>query len=352
MKYLKIYKGKKVLITGNTGFKGTWLSLWLDMLGAKVVGISKLPHTKPSNFLEHKLDKKFKTFFFDIKDKKKVEVTVKRINPDFIFHLAAQSLVLKSYEKPLDTWHTNLIGTLNILNSLKKIKKICSVVLITSDKCYKNLETKRAYKESDRLGGDDPYSASKASAELLINSYVKSFYNKKKNIRISSVRAGNVVGGGDWSNYRLFPDCIKSIFKKKKIILRNPKSTRPWQHVLEPLNGYLKLGSHLYVSNKFHGHSFNFGPSFKKNYRVIDVMNEIKKNIPEAKWKVLKNGVKDENKLLKLDSKKSLTLLRWKNLLNFQNTIYYTTEWYKNYRKNKNIIEFSKKQITNFTKLI
>ncbi len=352
MKYLKIYKRKKVLITGNTGFKGTWLSIWLDMLGAKVVGISKLPHTKPSNFLEHRLDKKFKTFFFDIKDKKKVEETVKKINPDFIFHLAAQSLVLKSYEKPLDTWHTNLIGTLNILNSLKKIKKICSVVLITSDKCYKNLETKRAYKESDRLGGDDPYSASKASAELLINSYVKSFYNKKKNIRISSVRAGNVVGGGDWSNYRLFPDCIKSIFKKKKIILRNPKSTRPWQHVLEPLNGYLKLGYHLYVSNKFHGHSFNFGPSFKKNYRVIDVMNEIKKNIPEAKWKVLKNGGKDENKLLKLDSKKSLTLLKWKNLLNFQNTIYYTTEWYKNYQKNKNIIEFSKKQITNFTKLI
>jgi len=353
MDYLKIYKNKKVLITGNTGFKGTWLSVWLQMLGAKVIGISKFDDTNQSNFYDQKLDKKLKTFFFDIKNLKNLKKVVAQTKPDFIFHLAAQSLVLKSYQKPIETWNTNLIGTLNVLESIKKIKKKISVVLITSDKCYKNLEIKKAYKETDTLGGEDPYSASKASTEILINSYVKSFYSKKNNIRISSVRAGNVIGGGDWSNYRLIPDCMRSILKNKSILIRNPKSTRPWQHVLEPLNGYLILGYHLYISKKLHGESFNFGPTFNKDYRVIDVMNEIKKNLPQTKWKILKKRKKMENNLLKLNSKKSYRLLGWKNLLSFNKTISYTVDWYKNYKFNKkNLLYFSQHQIKSFSKLI
>ena len=346
------WKGKRVFLTGHTGFKGGWLALWLADMGAKVHGYALIPPTEPSLFVAANVqDILASSTIADIRDLPVLVEAMQEAKPEIVFHFAAQPLVRHSYEATPETYAVNVMGTVNLLEGVRQTPGVTAVINITTDKCYENQEWVWAYRENEALGGLDPYSSSKACSELVTAAYRHSFF-KSSGVRLASARAGNVVGGGDWSDNRLIPDAIRAWKSNEILSIRNPKSTRPWQHVLEPLNGYLKLGSHLYVSNKFHGHSFNFGPSFKKNYRVIDVMNEIKKNIPEAKWKVLKNGVKDENKLLKLDSKKSLTLLRWKNLLNFQNTIYYTTEWYKNYRKNKKIIEFSKKQITNFTKLI
>jgi len=339
MKRLNLFKNKKILITGHTGFKGSWLAIWLSYLGGKILGISLEPQTIPSNYYDCQLSKNIKTEFINVQNKKKLEIIVKRFKPDFVFHLAAQSIVLKSFNEPINTWHTNLIGTMNLLESLKKLNKKCAVVLVTSDKCYKNIESKKGYKETDRLGGDDPYSASKASCEILIHSYINSFFKKKENkIRICSVRAGNVIGGGDWSNYRLLPDCIKSTFNNKIIRIRNPHSTRPWQHVLEPLSGYITLGIKLYNSINLHGQSFNFGPSSKKNYSVLDVVKECKKNWHQVKWKITKTKYtkKKESSLLKLNSKKSKKLLNWGSTLNFQETIKFTINWYKNY-KFKNI---------------
>ena len=240
---LSDFKGKKVIITGHTGFKGSWLTIWLLHLGAKIIGISNGIPTKPSNFESNQLKKKINHQNFDIKNKIKLQRLINIHKPDFIFHLAAQSLVKKSYAKPSLTFETNSFGTLTLLDVLKdyKIKKICSVVIITSDKSYKNLELNRGYKEDDLLGGHDPYSASKACAELIIQSYFSSFLIKNKNLKISVARAGNVIGGGDWSENRLIPDCIKSIKNKKKLLIRFPNSTRPWQHVFEAIYGYMLL---------------------------------------------------------------------------------------------------------------
>ena len=244
----KIFKNKKVIVTGHTGFKGTWLSLWLNTMGAKVLGISKNIPTDPSHFKSINLKKKIKNSKINICNYNKLSNVFKKYQPDFVFHLAAQSLVKKSYLNPIETWHSNTIGTLNVLESLKQIKKKVYVVIITSDKSYKNLEISRGYKEDDLLGGKDPYSASKGSAEFAIQSYIKSFFsNKKNNVFISVARAGNVIGGGDWSTDRLIPDCIKSYSNNKVAAIRSPNSTRPWQHVLEVIYGYLTLASKIYL---------------------------------------------------------------------------------------------------------
>ncbi len=233
MIFFKRFKNKKVLVTGHTGFKGSWLTIWLKILGAKVLGISNGVLTNPSIFKITKLEKKIESRKVDIRNLKKVKKIFLSFKPDFVFHLAAQSLVQKSYKSPLETFETNSLGTLNILEALRGIKKKCTVILITSDKSYKNLELKRGYRENDILGGLDPYSASKGSAELIIQSYINSYYKKNNKILIGVARAGNVIGGGDWSVNRLVPDCVKSWSKKKTVLLRNPSSTRPWQHVLE-----------------------------------------------------------------------------------------------------------------------
>ena len=266
--YKKLFKNKKILITGHTGFKGSWLSLWFKTMGANVLGVSQSIPTKPSHFKLLKLDKIIRSKKIDINNLSKLKRTIESFEPDFIFHLAAQAIVKKSYINPVETWKTNLMGSLNILESLRslKSKKRIVVVLITSDKAYKNFETKKGYKEESILGGIDPYGASKSSAEICIQSYLKSFFkSSKNNISISIARAGNVIGGGDWSEYRLFPDCIKSWTKDKKAIIRNPNSTRPWQHVLDVLNGYIVLASKLRLNKKLHGEAFNFGPTISKN---------------------------------------------------------------------------------------
>ena len=349
---LKIFKNKKILITGHTGFKGSWLSLWFKSLGANVMGVSIDIPTKPSHFKLINLEKKIKNKFIDITDLKKLKKIFVTFKPDYVFHLAAQSLVKKSYKNPLLTYYTNAIGTLNVMESLVSLRNNCIAVIITSDKSYKNLEIERGYKETDVLGGADPYSASKASAELIIQSYFKSYLNDKKNIRIAVARAGNVIGGGDWSEDRLIPDCVRSWSKNKKIIIRNPDATRPWQHVLDAIYGYIILSINLRKNIKLNGQAFNFGPSMNNNYKVIDVLKLVKKLWQNILWKIIKVKKREfESSLLKLNSSKANSILKWKCNLSFKESIYFTTEWYRYfYTKKKNMYDFSTKQINLYIK--
>ena len=355
---LKNFNGKKVIITGHTGFKGSWLTLWLIHLGAKVTGISDRTPTNPSNFEANQLKKKINHFKFDIRNKKKFLFIINKIKPDYIFHLAAQSLVKKSYKNPVETFETNTFGTLNLLETLKKVKfkKKCSVVIITSDKSYKNLEIKRGYKENDRLGGYDPYSASKACAELIIQSYINSFLKDNKRLFISIARAGNVIGGGDWSADRLIPDCIRSIQKKRKLKVRFAKSTRPWQHVLEAIFGYMILAIKQKNDNKINGNAFNFGPNNKSSLSVIGLVKEFKKKWPILNWQIVKSKKKIfESGLLKLNSDKALRILNWKCLMNANQTIILLVNWYKFFFEKKrktSMYDYSINQIKFYEKLI
>ena len=346
---VKIFRNKKVLITGHTGFKGSWLSLWLNISGAKVYGISNNYKSTETNIKNFRLKKNVKNFNIDIRNFVKLNKIITKIKPDFIFHFAAQSLVGKSFKNPIYNFETNFNGTLNLLEVLRLSKFKCISIIITSDKSYKNLEIKRGYTENDILGGDDPYSASKASAEFVINSYFKSFLKNKKNLRIAICRAGNVIGGGDWSNDRLIPDIMRSIFNNKKVKLRNQSSTRPWQHVLDVLNGYLILASKLKKNNTLNGQSFNFGPPIKSNYTVLAIVREMKKNWNLLEW-VFSNRTYHESTLIKLNSSKSLKYLNWKNKLDFKELIRLVTDWYKCFYENKNVYDFSIKQIRNFEK--
>ncbi len=345
------YKNKKILITGHTGFKGAWLSLVLSNFGAKILGISKNIPTTPSLYAATKLNKKINTKFLDIKDLNKLKKVIKKFNPDIIFHLAAQSLVKKSFLKPVETFSTNSIGTLNILESIRDLKKKCNIIIITSDKCYENREVKKGYKETDRFGGKDPYSASKASAEIILYSYFNSFIKKKDNLRISIARAGNVVGGGDWSDHRLVPDIIKSWSKNKTVNIRNLKSTRPWQHVLEAIFGYLLLCYKLNKKKNLNGEAFNFGPSGNYNYSTKEVLEKLKILWPKkSKIKVKKNFNITESTLLKLNCTKAKKKLSWVPILNFNSTFNLTISWYINFylKRKKNIYNFSKNQIDRY----
>lgn len=350
MNKFKKFKNKKVLVTGHNGFKGTWLCACLSLFGAKVIGVS-LKNNNPNshyNLIKKKLN--IKDYFFDIRYRLKLEKVVLSEKPDYIFHLAAQPLVYNSVLKPIFNWETNVIGLLNLLHSIEKLKSRCTAIIITSDKCYKNLEQTKGYKEDDTLGGIDPYSASKASAEILFYSFYKTYIeNKKNNIRICSARAGNVIGGGDWSDFRLIPDCMKMWLKNESPIIRNPKSTRPWQHVLEAINGYLVLSLKVNENKHLSGNSFNFSSNKIKNLTVLEFLNEIKKNWPEINWKILKRKKFYESSLLQLNNSKAKNLLNWQSKLNFQETVSYLVEWYKEYKKNrKEIFKTTEKQITSF----
>tara|TARA_B100000963_G_scaffold46529_1_gene34873 strand:+ start:5382 stop:6434 length:1053 start_codon:yes stop_codon:yes gene_type:complete len=346
----KIFKNKKILITGHTGFKGSWLTFWLKTLGAQICGVSKDIPTTPSLFNTLKLKNKIKDYRVDIRNLTTLKKIVKNLKPDFVFHLAAQSLVKKSYLDPTSTFLTNAIGTCNLLESLRYLKNKCNVVIITSDKSYKNLEILRGYKETDELGGHDPYSASKGCAEFIIQSYVNSFFKKRKNIRIGITRAGNVIGGGDWSDDRVVPDCFKSWSSNRKVVIRSPNSTRPWQHVLEVISGYLILAKNLNKKYHLHGEVFNFGPKDSQDKKVKDVILEIKKNLPSFRWMIKKNKSFYESNLLKLNSSKALKNLKWSNKLSFNKTIKMTAQWYETFYNKKDIISFTKKQIKEFEK--
>ena len=352
MKKYHFWKNKNVLITGHTGFKGSWLTLLLYSLGAKVTGYAKNPISKPNFFDDLNLGKYLKKDFREnITDLEKLNKVLKIIKPSVIFHLVGQSSVLQSYEDPLDTVNANVNGTVNLLEAARSCKSIKSIVLVTSDKVYLNLEEKKKFKETDKLGGYDLYSSSKAACDILADSYIKSFYkNSKCNIGI--VRSGNCIGGGDWTKDRIVKDCVVSFVNNKKLVLRSPKATRPWQHVLEPLFGYLKLAEKLFnIKNKNFEGAWNFGPNLKQNLTVLDLAKEGKKILKsKSKIQIIKSPFYESNNL-SIDSTKSKKKLNWKLVLNAKQSIRMTFEWYDCFYNNKGkIIEFTFNQIESYQK--
>jgi CDP-glucose 4,6-dehydratase len=336
-----IYKGRRVLVTGHTGFKGSWITLWLLELGAKVCGFSDDIPTDPANFVIQGLEKRIVHVKGDIRNLNDVQKAFNRFRPEIVFHLAAQSLVRKSYDSPLQTFITNTTGTLNVLEAIRLSPDVKAGVIITSDKCYHNSEWTWGYRENDILGGDDPYSASKGCAELVIKSYNASYFSDS-NKRVASTRAGNVIGGGDWAEDRIIPDLVRAWSDNKPVIIRNPDATRPWQHVFEPLSGYLWLGAKLMAGSsnlpdlsdslgKYQG-AFNFGPLSDSVYTVRSVLDSMARYLEGSSWKVENTGkFKKESSLLKLCCDKALHKLKWHSVLSFDETIEMTAKWYEAY---------------------
>ena len=353
VKLEKIFKDKTVLITGHTGFKGSWLSLWLTRLGSNVIGLADDIPTKPSNFDVNHISNVVQDNRIDIRNYRKVDQLIKDSSPDFVFHLAAQSLVRESYENPLKTMEVNAIGTANVLESLVSLEKKVVAIMITSDKAYDNVEWVWGYKETDRLGGKDPYSASKGMAELAIKAYFDSFIKEKSNnISLGIARAGNVIGGGDWAKDRIVPDCVKSWSMNEPVKIRNPNSTRPWQHVLEPLSGYIALAINLIKNEQLSGQAYNFGPPANQNHTVDELLIEMRKSWENIEWNydIKKGDIFHEASLLKLNCDKALVDLNWFPTLDFNQTVNMTVQWYKQYYDDtsKNMIDFSNQQIQAF----
>lgn len=353
--YLQIFNRKKVLVTGHTGFKGSWLCAWLHSLGANVYGISlKNSNSSPSHYDVMELSDIVVDLRSDIRDLSELKLNVNEIKPDYVFHLAAQAIVRKSYNDPVETYQTNVLGTLNLLESLRSLDHVCIAILITSDKCYDNIECVWGYRESDALGGPDPYSASKGAAELIIRSHIKSFFPQNGKIRIAVGRAGNVIGGGDWAPDRIVPDCVRSWANEEAVELRNPKATRPWQHVLEPLSGYLCLAKELSLNPELHGEPFNFGPPAHQNHSVLSLVQSMAKYWDKVRWENKYDSEEEpyESGLLKLNCDKALHFLDWHANLNFQQTVQMTAEWYRSFYENPlNIHQITFKHIEDFVKI-
>ena len=344
---IKFYKGKKILITGHTGFKGSWLCMVLKFFGSKVYGYS-LKNRKFKNLKIFGIQKNIENFYGDVANINQFEKIVKKIKPAIIFHLAAQSLVKKSYIDSHKTFLSNSIGVLNILEIKKKNNFIKSLVIITSDKCYKNKESNSGYSELSEIGGDDPYSGSKAAAENIFHSYTTSF--KKEFSNTCSARAGNVIGGGDWSEDRIIPDVIKSIFKKKSILIRNPSAVRPWQHVLEPISGYIKLALLNYKFQNKYNCSWNFGPKKKISLTVKNVVEKfLKYSVKKSLIKLKKDKIK-ETKTLHLISIKAKKKIQWESKWSHELAIKETAEWYNAFYLKKNMKNFTLNQISKYFK--
>jgi len=350
------FKNKKILITGHTGFKGAWLAQILLNWGSYVSGIALKPATNPNLFDLLGQKKRINNYFVDIRDFAKVKEIIQKEKPEIVFHLAAQPIVRDSYDDPLYTLETNIMGTVNVLQAIKETNTVRAAVMITTDKVYENKESGRPFKENDKLGGYDPYSASKAAAEIVIDSYVKSFfnpadYNKKHKTLIVSARAGNVIGGGDWQKDRLVPDIVRSVFKRKKIIIRSPDAVRPWQHVLEPLYGYILLAEKLYRSKKEFSGAWNFGPLNKNYLTVEELIKKALELLGQGSYGVKRDHGKHEARLLKLDSSKAKNLLGWQPKLGMGTVLEMTFNWYKAFNDKKNIIDLTDRQINSFLKL-
>lgn len=351
-KLKKFWHNKKVFITGHTGFKGSWMSIFLNMLGSKLYGYSLKPNRKS---LFNQANCKFflrENFYGNINDFHNLKNKLKKTKPNILFHLAAQPLVSQSFNDPLETFQTNIIGTANVLNAIREIPSIKSVVIITTDKVYKIKNFDKNYNEFDELGGKDPYSASKVCAEVITNSYIESFLNNKKiKYKISTARSGNVIGGGDYSKNRLLPDIIQSINSKKKLIIRNPKNVRPWQHVIEPILGYLKLAELQYKRKKLHkNQNWNFGPNKNSFVRVIDIIKIIQKNF-KIQIKIKKNKNFFETNILKLNNDKSKKILKWYPIWSLHKSIDSVIEWNCKFEKDKNARKISETQINNYLKI-
>ena len=358
---LDAYNGKRVLVTGHTGFKGSWLCEWLLALGAEVHGFALEPPTKPSLFKQLKLARRIKSHTIgDVRDLDSLVRTMRRVRPDFVFHLAAQPLVRLSYEKPMETFDTNVMGTVHVLEAARRVfgrtqfehhvsgHKV-SIVCITTDKVYENDDSGHAFSEGDPLGGSDPYSASKGACEIAIQSYRRSFFSVSDSpIRLASARAGNVIGGGDWAKDRLVPDAIRAFFGSRHLVIRNRNSTRPWQHVLEPLSGYLTLGAALGSDHRFET-AFNFGPDSKSVKTVGELMSSMLPLFPDIAIEDLTDpAAPHEARSLTLDSSKARRLLGWKPRWNFGRAIWETSEWYKGHYGHDRAVDLCRGQIKSY----
>jgi CDP-glucose 4,6-dehydratase len=352
-----IYNNKKVLVTGNTGFKGCWLTVWLLQLGADVYGISKDIPTRPSMFEELALENKITHHMADIRDYEKMYSIIDDLRPDFIFHMAAQPIVSKSYHDPLETITSNVVGTANILEVLRKVNFDCKAIIVTSDKCYDNVEWVWGYKENDALGGKDIYSGSKGAAELVFKSYYHSFFKTETSkVSVASARAGNVIGGGDWALDRIVPDSTKAWSENRSVEIRSPNATRPWQHVLEPLSGYLQLGWQLAVNKGMNGESFNFGPRSEYNNPVKALLEDLGKewgiNNTDKLYHITDNIPFHEAGLLKLNCDKAFFHFRWVPTLNYQELIKFTGKWYYSfYHEHTNMYDYTVKQLDEYLAL-
>lgn len=339
MSFWNCYQGKRVLLTGHTGFKGSWLAIWLKELGAEVYGYALPPYSEADNFVTCELAKEINHFEGDVRDTIKLKHYFGQVQPDIAFHLAAQPLVLLSYASPAETFEINLMGTVNFFEAVRKTPSVKAAVNITSDKCYDNKEWVWGYRENDAMGGKDPYSASKGCAELITSSYIDSYFNQENACSIASARAGNVIGGGDWAADRIVPDYFRAVDSGVKIVLRNPNATRPWQHVLEPLSGYLTLGAMLFLQGKKFMGGWNFGPKDNNNYSVKELIAKIHCLENSVNYTSSENSAKlHEANFLKLDISKSVNLLKWKPVLSFEETVKFTVEGYQAEKNGQNVL--------------
>ena len=345
------FKDKRILVTGHTGFKGGWLSIWLQMMGAKVTGFSLDPKDQEGIFNVSGIKDLIHDVRGDIRDFDILNQAFQEGKPEIVFHLAAQALVIDSYNNPLETFETNVQGTANVLEAIRQCDSVKSAVIITTDKCYENQEWVYGYRETDPMGGHDPYSASKGAAELVISSYQRSFFNQPDSPGIASARAGNVIGGGDWSNNRLVPDIFRALKSNEVVNVRNPNATRPWQHVLEPLGAYLLLSQKLYFDKKQFSSAWNIGPFSKDVYTVKQVIEEILKNTKKGYWVDSSNPKQlHEANLLMLDISKAFKFLGWRPTLDFTSTVRMTSDWYM-MNEDADVLLFSKNQINEYLKL-
>lgn len=351
MSFYNCYKGKKVLLTGHTGFKGSWLAIWLKELGADVYGYALAPYSKADNFVTCNLVNEITHLEGDVRDAKKLKDYFNQVQPDIAFHLAAQPLVLLSYQDPVGTFGTNLMGVVNFFEAVRGTPSVKVAVNITSDKCYDNKEWVWGYRENDAMGGKDPYSASKGCAELITASYMHSFFKEEGTCLVASGRAGNVIGGGDWAVDRIIPDYFRAVKDRKKMILRNPEATRPWQHVLEPLSGYLALGAKLLLEGKKYTGGWNFGPEDMANYSVKELIDKILLLDNSGGYIIPEQYERPhEAILLKLDISKSVNYLEWRPVLNFNETVEFTLSGYKaDLSENKNILQSRINQIKEYS---
>lgn len=332
--FADIYQNRRVLVTGHTGFKGSWLALWLQLMGAKVSGIALPCETSPSHWDLLSLD--IESLYIDIRDTDRLKAAIHNTQPEIVFHLAAQPLVRRSYQQPLETWTSNVIGTANVLDACRGLPSLKSIVIVTTDKCYKNQEWVWGYRETDTLGGHDPYSASKAGAELVAASYRDSFFNDASSPLLATARAGNVIGGGDWSEDRLIPDLVRAVTNQKILEIRSPHATRPWQHVLECLSGYLILGQRLFEGHKANAESWNFGPERNGNRSVLQVLEQLKLNWNQLAWRVKEQiPALHEAQLLHLDSAKARDQLLWQPVWTFEEGISASAEWYQSWLRDR-----------------
>lgn len=339
-----VYAGRRVLLTGHTGFKGSWLALWLQELGACVTGISLPPETLPNHW--ELLDLHLDDHRIDIRDSGKLQKVFVETQPDLVFHLAAQPLVRRSYRDPLETWATNVLGTANVLEACRAALSVRAIVVVTTDKCYENREWQVGYSEDDRLGGHDPYSASKAAAELVCASYLRAFFVEQYSPLLATARAGNVVGGGDWSEDRLIPDLVRATEKGRSLEIRSPSATRPWQHVLDSLSAYLLLGQKLLEGERKFSHPWNFGPDQAGSCCVVDVLKKMSQHWPDLCWHATDARQAHEATLLSLDCAKAHNQLQWRPVWDLDITLAKTAEWYQSWLKEQQVI--SRQQINDY----